>query len=1619
MSSTGIIYTLIARDAASRTFHSVGRAAGSTDSALGKLAKTAKVAGAALAVGLAGGLAEGVKSASEFQSEMIRLATQTGATTKDVKTLSDQVLQLGTTTQQGPQKLSEALFHLKAVGMDNVSAMKALKEASDLAAVGHADLEQSANALAGVWRTGIKGATSFHEAVSTVNAVIGAGNMTLEQFNAAIGTGIVPSAKTFGLSLKQIGAALALMTDEGIDSASAATRLRMSFSLLGAPSGAAEKQLKKIGLTGLQLADAMRGKDGLIGALTLLKDHLDKSGMSASQQSQILSRAFGGGRSSSGILLMLNNLDVLEKKQEQINRSTGKFDEAVKLQRQTAEAQWHLLVSNLEVMGIRIGTKVLPPVTSFVKFLAGTAMPAAARFGRAMSNLIPVGAIKTALGDVQTTVGGFLSGLTGSNGIGGFLKGLSGAKAKPAKNPIDKFPTTVLGPGTGAPHLGTGQTSSTKGPGGALAAMPHFGVGQVAPTTGVQGGPLAPQPHGGSGLVASLFKPNPALPTQQLKAAAPMPHGGSGLAAPLIKAQKAAPPKTAAQKFGETIRNAVTGGITNVKWDKLGPVLGKGLGNAIGWVAKHAADFTKKIADIFLKLDFVKIGKGFGASAIPLAIGFITSLFDPLFSLDFWKKHWLDTIIAVISVIPIGRLAGALGKIFEHIPFLKVFDPLLKGVSKLGGWVEKGFGRYVLRPLGKFGKAVLDGIVSGFTRVFPGSAGKVSEFLGKLALNILGYAARFASAGERLIQGLGDGALKVGGQIGTWIGRIIGWLLKPFARAGGWLVSKGRVLVTGLRDGIVTGAKAIGRWALDHIVLPITGRFAGAGSWLVGRGRALVSGLKSGVSGIAKTIGRWMVDHVVAPVVGRFAGAGGWLKSRGGALVSGFKSGITGIAKSIASWTRSHVVSPVTGAFKLAGSWLKSKGGALISGLKSGVVGAVKGIGSWIKKTVVDPVVGAVKKFFGIHSPSKVFMSIGGHLVTGLMKGMSQTSGTAIAKKVFGSMPEALAAIAKKGLVSISSLPGKALKALGGLGSSLLGALGIGGGGGGGGVSRWTGTVAAVLSMLGAPAYAQSAVLKRIQIESGGNPNAINLWDSNAKAGHPSQGLMQTIPSTFNAYAGPFRSRGITDPLASIYAGVNYAMHRYGNNWISVMTRPGGYAKGTKGAAKGLAWVGERGAELVNFSGGEDVLNHKDSMAFAKAHGIRLPGYVSGTISNAADRVHRDKQKVEDAKDAVANAKRRHKGVAAAEKRLKAAEKELQAAQVSLRNAQRSAKTSIANTIATGLQKTLGTGTSSAIASAIKSLATKLLNAGYSGTAASIQKKGTKLESLADKRDAIKKTIDAANQYASDQASNITDFLSISGTSATSVGDLLSQMTSQQKTASNFVTLSKSLKARGASKGLLQALSDAGPGSQLATILGDRKVTTGDIGKLNKLISSGGSLATSFGKSMADLMYDSGSQAGKGFLAGLKAQQKSLEKQMAKLASDLVKQIKKALKIKSPSGVFRDEIGKNVVLGMMHGIDMHSHLVGGAAQRLADTATGVSMRRRYVPTAASSQNAAQDALWERLAAAMEQQASQPQQLTGQLVLDSGELLGVIQGVVKPALKQSESQQAFRAKVGRR
>ncbi|MFE9443267.1 transglycosylase SLT domain-containing protein [Streptomyces sp. NPDC006602] len=72
-------------------------------------------------------------------------------------------------------------------------------------------------------------------------------------------------------------------------------------------------------------------------------------------------------------------------------------------------------------------------------------------------------------------------------------------------------------------------------------------------------------------------------------------------------------------------------------------------------------------------------------------------------------------------------------------------------------------------------------------------------------------------------------------------------------------------------------------------------------------------------------------------------------------------------------------------------------------------------------------------------------------------------------------------------------------------------------------------------------------IYRNVMRESSGNPLAINNWDSNAAAGTPSKGLLQTIDPTFQAYHVDGTSWDPYNPVANITAACNYAAARYGS----------------------------------------------------------------------------------------------------------------------------------------------------------------------------------------------------------------------------------------------------------------------------------------------------------------------------------------------------------------------------------------------------------------------------------------------------------------------------------------
>jgi hypothetical protein len=94
-------------------------------------------------------------------------------------------------------------------------------------------------------------------------------------------------------------------------------------------------------------------------------------------------------------------------------------------------------------------------------------------------------------------------------------------------------------------------------------------------------------------------------------------------------------------------------------------------------------------------------------------------------------------------------------------------------------------------------------------------------------------------------------------------------------------------------------------------------------------------------------------------------------------------------------------------------------------------------------------------------------------------------------------------------------------------------------------VTAWIEQALQVMSMPKDPDTIQDLQII-IMHESGGDPNAVNLTDSNAQAGTPSKGLMQCIQPTFDQWhLEPYDN--VFGPVDSIIAGTRYAISTYGS----------------------------------------------------------------------------------------------------------------------------------------------------------------------------------------------------------------------------------------------------------------------------------------------------------------------------------------------------------------------------------------------------------------------------------------------------------------------------------------
>jgi TP901 family phage tail tape measure protein len=310
----------------------------------------------------AGGAA--AKLALDFDTSMRQIVALTDVTADQIGGIKDQILELGADVGKGPQELAEAFYFVASAGFEAEEAMAVLETAARASAAGMGQTQDVAKVLgATINAYGAENITAA-EAADQLQAAVGKGSAEAADFAAVIGR-VVPVAATMGVTFDEVTAALAAMTNVGIDADTAATSLRQVMVSLLKPTTQAEDALREMGLSSAGLRQQLQ-EEGLLATLRTLEERF--AGNSAATAT-----VFGNVRALTGVTALLR---LEQEKLDGIFAATADSTGALAQAYEDTEGPGRELgrsMSRIQGVAISLGDDVLPLVASVLEEVAKAA----------------------------------------------------------------------------------------------------------------------------------------------------------------------------------------------------------------------------------------------------------------------------------------------------------------------------------------------------------------------------------------------------------------------------------------------------------------------------------------------------------------------------------------------------------------------------------------------------------------------------------------------------------------------------------------------------------------------------------------------------------------------------------------------------------------------------------------------------------------------------------------------------------------------------------------------------------------------------------------------------------------------------------------------------------------------------------------------------------------------------------------------------------------------------------------------------------------------------------------------------------------------------------------------
>ncbi len=362
---------LNARDQASAVLKNVGTAAqqglgklgglaGSITPEMGRLGTQATVAGGAIvaALGMAG------NAAAQYDRQIAEVGTLSSDARDRLGEYRTELLSLSAEYGQSTEALTKGLYDSISAGIDAGDAIQFMGDASKLAIAGVTDVSTSVDLLTSVLNAYGEEATEAAHYSDVMFGTMQAGKTTITELAGVVGQ-VAPMANSAGVSIEEVGSALATLTAQGLSTAEAGTSLRGLIMSLLKPSKELSAVLAEAGYSSGEAAIKAEGFEGVLRILN------DAAGGSAEIMGELIPNVRG---MSGALILTSNDMQAWTEKNAIVQESAGQTSKAFEDMSSDAAFSIARARESFKAAAIAIGdsvTTILAPLASVVASIGG------------------------------------------------------------------------------------------------------------------------------------------------------------------------------------------------------------------------------------------------------------------------------------------------------------------------------------------------------------------------------------------------------------------------------------------------------------------------------------------------------------------------------------------------------------------------------------------------------------------------------------------------------------------------------------------------------------------------------------------------------------------------------------------------------------------------------------------------------------------------------------------------------------------------------------------------------------------------------------------------------------------------------------------------------------------------------------------------------------------------------------------------------------------------------------------------------------------------------------------------------------------------------------------------